>query len=250
MANLMQFATLARNAHALSTGIGGSRVPGLPAASGSPLAARSPGIGSTTTDLAVPADITSVSNQPSMQMVRLEGGAMATLIRRRTRYMGILDERDLDGIKRLATQMIERMVAHSQGSLTLRELARRGHPYGRNAQGRMRGKLGRGLGSVKGARGSVPNLSIVNRQSGAYAQAWEADVALDPGGVTISLINTAPYSSFLSFGTVKMQAHSPATLVPVMMLSQLNSEWQKALSVAYRRKTIEAQMAQAVGGAS
>lgn len=235
--NMMQYASQVQAQR------GGVRVPGLPAVPGQ----RAPMSGSTTTNLSVPAEITSVANQPSMKLERLPDGGIATVIERKLRFPNLLDEKDLQGIRRWVERAVQQMVNQSQGPLSRRQLAKMGHPYGRNAKGLMRGRLGR-IGRVAGVRGSVSNLSVVNRQSGALARSWGAETQLRPSGVRISLINAAAYAQYLGMGTVRMQAHGPFSSVPTSMMAQLNSEWQKAVRAAYRRKAIEAQAATMFGG--
>lgn len=222
------------------------RAPGLPAVTGSPLARRSPRIGSTTTNLSVPDDVADVANQPSMKLFRLPDGGVETRMRRNTRLTGIIDERDLDGLRRIMARIEVQAERQSQGPLSLRQLAKMGHPYGRGSTGRMRGKLGR-IGRVKGARGSVGNLAVINKQSGELARSWKGSVELDAGGVTLSLVNESPVASYLAFGTRRMAAHGPFTSLYVLMLSQINSEWQRTVRQAARRKAMEFQLAQSLG---
>lgn len=210
-----------------------SVVPGLPAA---PTAAK-PNRAATTTNLFAPRDTETPSNQPSVKMTRMEGGGVAVEIRRETRFAALLDDADLVGLKSLAQRMKERAVAQSQGTLSLRDLRRRGHPYGRNASGLQRGKIGRQY--ARGVRGAVPSLSIVNRQSGVFARSWKASVERDESGVVVRLENDASVSAFLAFGTKKLAAHGPFTNVPAAFQSQLNGEWQRVIYRAIRRKQIE-----------
>ena len=218
--------------------LAGRVVPGLPSVPSSPLAARKPNIGATSTNLDVPMDSISASNQPSVKVLRLSDGSVAVEIRRNVRFPGLIDDRDGVGMRRLGTDMVRQMKASSKGALSTRTLRKMGHPYGRNARGTMRGKLG-SIGRVSGVRGSVPSLSVVNSQSGAFARAWDSEVETDATGVTLRLTNDTEYSAFLAFGTSKMQAHGPFTAVPVRNLSRINSEWQRAVKAAYSRKKLE-----------
>lgn len=219
------------------------RVPGLPVAASTP---RSPSIGATTTNLTAPEDVADVSGQPSMKIHGFTDGIAMTTVERKTKYASLLDERDLKELQRYADRVVERMIAQSQGPLTTKQQRRMGHPYGRNERGHMRGKLGN-IGHVKGRRGGAPNLTIVNRQSGKFARSWSALARLTPFGAAVDWKNSAEYARFLALGTRPMQAHGPWTDAPTATRSELNSAFQKMISQAIRRKSIEAMMARSLG---
>lgn len=218
-----------------------SVVPGLPAAP----SLRNANRAATTTNLFKPQNVATPTGMPSVKMVRLNGGGVAVEIRRNTRFATLLDEGDLSGLKRIAGQMKERAENQSQGTLSSRDLRRRGHPYGRNDGGRMRGKLGRSY--AKSVRGAVPSLSIVNRQSGAFARSWDATVEYDENGVVIRLVNDSGVAGFLAFGTRKSAAHGPFTSAVAQFQAQLNSEWQRVIYRATRRKQMESEAALSLG---
>ena len=236
--NLLRFADAARDITRLS------RVPALPA---TPTLAK-PNRGATTTNLLRPQLTAKVSIAPSMKINALDGGrgGVEVVIRRNARFVGIVDKGDTQGLQRLANEMIEQMRRQSEGTLSLKQLRKMGHPYGRNARGLQRGKI-RGIGNVRGVRGSVPNLAVVNKQSGAFARSWESSVDVDESGVTVRLINTTPYASALALGTRKMVAHGPFSSVVTRYTSRINSEWQKAVRGAYNRKAIENDLAASLG---
>lgn len=240
------------NFDALMDGPGPRVVLGLPSVPSSPRAARSPRIGSTLTTLGSadnpPPDLMDVSNQPSMKVVRLPGGGVAIEIQRKVRYPGLVDDRDLDAMRKVGAQMIGELQGFSRGPLSRAELRRRRHPYGRGStpSGAKRGTI-RGIGRVKGIRGSVPDLSVVNKQSGAFEDAWSTEVELTDNGAKLVITSDTPYSGFLAFGTVKMRAHGPFTQVPVRFLSRINSAWQRAVRSAYGRKRMESEMLAQLG---
>lgn len=217
-------------------------VPGLPAAP----SAKKPMLGSTTTNLFAPQNETVASGAPSIKLIRQSDGGVVVEIRRKSRFGALIDDGDLSGLKRIAGQMVSRAEAQSQGPLLSRVLAQRGHPYGRGAGGRMRGKLGR-IGQVRGVRGSVPSLSVVNRQSGNFARSWESDVSHDDKGVVIRLSNASKVAGFLAFGTRKSVAHGPFVSAPLLFMPQVDAEWQKIIRSATRRKSMEQDVATTLG---
>lgn len=236
--NLLRLADAARDITRLS------RVPALPATA----TPAKPNRGATTTNLSRPQLTASMSNAPSMKISALDGGrgGVEVVIRRNARFAGIVDKGDVRGMQRLADEMIEQMKNQSQGTLSLKQLRKMGHPYGRNASGLQRGKI-RGVGNVRGVRGSVPNLTVVNKQSGAFAGAWKSSVDVDESGVTVRLINTTPYAAALALGTRRMVAHGPFSSVVMRYTSRINSEWQKAVRGAYNRKSVEMDLAASLG---
>jgi hypothetical protein len=233
----MNLHKLADNARDLK---GTFRVPALPPTP----TVRAPRRGETSTDLANLRPLSQmptvdVVNQPAMKVVGRPDGSAVVSIRRNTRFIGMVEDSDLAGLEKVAKAIMDDMVRQSQGPLTTRMLRRMGHPYGRNARGRMRGKLGN-IGKVHGIRGSVPNLAVINRQSAnGLASQWRHEIKRDAGGVTIEFINEAPYAAYLALGTRKMQAHGPFTNAPLRRIGQINAQWNAAIRKATRRKANE-----------
>jgi hypothetical protein len=234
--NLLKLADAARDARKMQR-----LVPGLPAVRSSPLAARSPQVGATITNLDNPSPVARVQGRPSMKLERLPDGGLRLRIQSNVTRAALLDEADLASLRTIAQNMVSRARAQSQGPLSLKDLRRRGHPYGRNARGLMRGKLGR-IGSVKGARGAVPNLSVVNRQTGVFAAAWVAEAGLNDRGPYIDLINESEIAAYLGMGTRRMQAHGPWTHVAINAVPAISSAIQKMVYEGNRRKLIEADL--------
>lgn len=222
--------------------------PGLPAVPSVAQARKAPRIGSTATDLDATAGLLDVANAQSVKVRKLPNGGVAIEVRRNIRFPGLIDDHDADGLRRLAADFVDQMKGYSRGPLNARELRRRGHPYGRGLQpsGAKRGTI-RGIGRVKGMRGSVPDLSIINTNGGEFERAWESSVEVDATGATLTITNSTPYAFYLAAGTGKMKAHGPFTQVPIRNLARINSEWQKIVRAVYSRKRMEADMMAQLG---
>jgi len=76
----------------------------------------------------------------------------------------------------------------SSGNLSLKTLAKMGHPYG--------------LRRLPGAAGQ-PDF-IINKQSGTFAASWQTRTQKTPTGWTVTLWNSAPEAFYL-LGTNKMR---------------------------------------------
>jgi hypothetical protein len=160
-------------------------------------------------------------------MRRLATGGVEVLVRRRSRYTENLSDADLAQIEKSARRILEGAKTLSRGTLTYRDLRRRGHPYGKGRR--------RGLGRLTSARG-VSSMAVVNRHSGAFEAAWDVSVSRDKGGVTIRLQNDSPNSSYLAFGTRRMKAHGPFTTAAARELFALNRAWSAAAKRGYHRE--------------
>ncbi|MBW3637058.1 MAG: hypothetical protein KY445_11455 [Armatimonadetes bacterium] len=214
-------------------------LPGLPAL---PKAPRR--LGATATDFHRTGPI-EVAAAPSITIrPRLAGniksGAVVE-VRLRTRYAEELG--DLRDLHALARQMLERFRAMSYGPYSAKMLRAVGHPYGRDkGVGRRvpRGMFGRSLGAVKGVRGSVPTLSVVNRQSGDFAASWSYEAVKAAGGATMRFINDSMSGYLLAAGTRRMDL--------MAVLGQgLSTAWQKEISLAQARQANEKQIASSLG---
>lgn len=222
-------------------------VKGLPAVKSARQSARNPNIGATQTDLSRGADKSrwnepvEVANTPSVKIApNPHGEGIAVIIRLNSRYM---DTMEMGEIGRVAEMMTEQMRVLSRGPYTTKMLREMQHPYGRekNNQTRKvaRGYNGKSIGHVKGIRGSVPTLTVINSQRGELERAWKCEVERDETGVTILIINDTPYATFLALGTTKMQAHGPWSFVPTMFRSMMLSAWQKQVRGAWLKQNAE-----------
>ena len=164
---------------------------------------------------------------------------------------------DLSEIRALGTQMYEAFRALSRGPLSLQELRRLGHPYGYDVpRGGSRWEAlrnprevpwrspftGQSLRHVRGMRGSVGTLDVVNLQTGQFERAWRWNMIATGGSVTLSFWNErksrtgAPVAWFLAHGTIYMQAHGPWTVVPERFWPLLVRAWRaEALRASLRR---------------
>ena len=221
-------------------------LPGLQAVTGSPLSRRNPDIGATVTRPGKDAPI-EVAGLPSVKIVRLGRGGVAVEITLRTRYAATLD---ITALQVLAARMVQKMESQSQGPLNTARLRALGHPFGRDKGGQNRRvprfiggtqKGRKSVGHPLGVRGSVPTRNVINRQSGELAASWESEVVHTSSGAMMRLINSSAHARYVAMGTRRMVAHGPWTYIPVMMRSQLMSQWQRSVRQA-RQKQIEAQV--------
>lgn len=184
--------------------------------------------GATVTDLNKTGPI-GIVNMPSATMTQRSGGGTDISLQLNTKYAGSLG--DLKALRVVAEQMVKRLEAQSHGPLRTQQLVQLGHPYGRDKGGVPR-KLpkttsGRRIGHVKGIRGSVPDLTVINEQSpNGLAVQWGYEITVNTKGVLLTFYNDAPYSLYVLAGTRTMQAHGPATYVLVLFRDQLRSAWQ------------------------
>lgn len=171
-----------------------------------------------------------VIGQPSLKLQKADAGVV-TILRRRSRYAEFITDAEMQAFERFVERkVLSEARALSQGTLSLRELARRGHPYGRGVV-RSGGRRG-GLGRLQGARTGVSNLAVVNKQSGELARSWSFGAQRAKGGVTLQLKNSAPQSVFLAFGTSRMRAHGGFTTAIARHLPAINREWARLARTA------------------
>ena len=214
-------------------------LPGLPAVRLSPEQSRqrnvsSPRLGATQTRVNGPRSGASpVMGQPSMRVLKRDGGGVVTELGRRSQWADYLTDADLEPLERVMAQVLTQARGLSRGPLSLGMLAAMGHPYGRSTRpgGGRRGALGR----LQGARRGVGNLSVANRQSGAMERGWAVAVERGKAGVTLRLSNEAPESEPLAFGTRRMKAHGGFVTAFVRSLPAINREWAAAARRAQAR---------------
>jgi hypothetical protein len=197
-----------------------------------------------------------VVGQPNFQMYQKEDTkATVMTLRRETESMDLITSNDLEPLRAITRQMYQQMKSMSNGPYSQRDLDRMGNPYGfdviRDEKGVIlekkrrkvpRNKYGQSIGHPKGIRGSVPTLSVVNRQSGKFEESWRWSLLFDRGGISINLWNTNPVAWYLCAGTTRMQAHGPFNTVPVKFMDVINNEFAKLVSQAYHRKAMEEQI--------
>lgn len=217
--------------------------PGLPRVA-SAATKRAPIIGQTVTDIQrehhAPIEI---ANIPSAKIVPINDGkdGAKVVITLNTRYAAHLG--DLKAVIAVADAMVARAESMSHGPLKAKTLRALGHPYGRDKEGPRRvpkGYGGKSLVHIKGVRGSVPNLSVINEQTGKLARSWSSEVRKTDSGAVVEIINSTEYSIFLAAGTGRMQAHGPFSFLPATFKGQLLGAWQKEIRAARLR---------AIGGA-
>lgn len=205
-------------------------VPGLPRVAGH----RNPQLGATVTQLnpAKRGPFVDVIGQPSMKLVPGGKGSVLTILERRSRYADLISDEDMKPLYQLMADVEAEAKRLSQGSVSLRELRRRGHPYGRGltASGSKRGTIPR-----SGRRG-VANLAVINKQSGNLAGSWDNSVQRYKAGVRLILRNTAEYSIYVALGTRRMRAHGPNTAAVVKYLPAIDRHWRAAAKRAYLRE--------------
>jgi hypothetical protein len=198
-------------------------------------ATQSRRLGATRTQLGgTQAPFVDVAGAPSVKLVPLQNGGVATDVVRYSKHTDNLTDAELKPIRDVAERMLKDARLMSQGPLTYPMLRKRGHPYGRGltSQGTRRG----GLGRLQGRSVGVSNMAIVNKQSGELSRSWEASVGRGKGSVLTRIANTAPHAKHTAFGTPRMKAHGPYTTAVVRHLPELNREWRKLARLAWQRE--------------
>jgi hypothetical protein len=166
-----------------------------------------------------------------------------------TRYGEMLEDEDLAAVRQAATQWFEAMRALSRGTLTGSDLRSLGHPYGYGQPGNQNARwqqikqgprgadwlFKRGW-HVKGVRGAVPPLSVVNYQSGHFYNSWEWTLEQTSAGVSLRFVNRAFYAWFLSHGSIRAMAHGPWGEASSRYLGQVQQTWRAAVQTALRRR--------------
>lgn len=165
------------------------------------------------------------------QPIKLPGGGVMTAFRLNGRYVDFMTRAELQGLESLAKEAQVEAVALSQGPLSLAELRRRGHPYGRGRRGRRRG-----LGRLQGRRAGVSNMDVLNKQSGTTAASWQAQVDVDKSGATVRLVNTSDVAAFTALGTKKMESHGPYRIALLRKYERFIKYWRLISQRAQRRE--------------
>ena len=207
-------------------------VPGLPPMPGG----RNPRQGATNTILgaAQRPPFTDVVARPSMKIVAGSNGAIMTVQEMRSKWADWMTADDLKPVYQLLDQVEAEAIRLSQGSISLKELARRNHPYGRGLSSR--GKRGR---IAPSGRAGIPSLAIVNKQSGKFAESWDTQIQHFKSGIRLVLGNDAPYAAWLARGTTRMVAHGPFTAAMVKFRPKIDGAWSSAAKKAYARAMAE-----------
>jgi hypothetical protein len=175
-----------------------------------------------------------VAGQPSLKLqLRTGSGGIAVSVTRNSPYTMFIHDAEMAGVKQILKQMLDKQISMSQGSLSLKDLRQRNHPYGHGMFGPNK-KRRRGVGRTTRQRG-VSNMAVVNRQSGEFHRSWELKFIRGTNGITIMMINTSKQSEYLAFGTKRMKAHGGFVVAPILLLHALNTEWAKAARRGYHR---------------
>ena len=205
-------------------------VPGLPRVPGG----RNPRRGATQTHLN-PANrpaLIDVAAQPSMKIIPHSNGSVQVVLKRNARSAEFMTRAEYGILQRIMNDIKHDAEKMSQGPLSLKELRRRGHPYGRGGR---RGRIARS------GRAGVPSLAIVNKQSGKFAAAWSVDIKKGKTGADFILSNSSDRARRLAEGTAKMKAHGPFSTAFTRHLHKLDTAWRQAAKAAYlRERAVEA----------
>jgi len=203
----------------------------------------------------------SIEGMPALDWYQNAAGHTVLTLRLFSAYA---EDMDLTEIVAAARAMFDDFKAHSRGPLDRADLARLGHPYGYGEPGaptwarlQTPRKVPRyavsgtqmrrvSLGHVRGIRGSVPTMSVVNRDTGEFERDWRWTYTVSGVGITLTFWNErlsgagAPVAWFLLHGTIWMQAHGPWSVVPVRHWPALVQAWRAAaLRAALARRRDE-----------
>lgn len=184
----------------------------------------------------------SMEGYPSVDLYRAPGGDTIQKVELRSNYMPDVDTAE---IEQLAREWNALLVTMSWGPYTLDDLRAMGHPYG---YGQKTDPPTTGWGKlfqpraiprmprhVPGIRGSVPNRSIINIQSGAFQSSWYVRILRWYGGLNLLFGNSAMYAWFLAHGTRFMQAHGPWETVARRLLGRLHKVWRLTAYRAWQK---------------
>jgi hypothetical protein len=200
------------------------------------------------------------AGHPSVEIFQAASGETVQRVTLRSQYT---DAIDLTQIRDVAQRWYLALCDASRGPYSLAALRAMGHPYGfgstaepswdRLYEPRNVPRMGR-YAYLRGQRGRVSDLSIVNLQSGRFANSWEWRIVYGTqaatwgygvtiersGALYIDFVNPAPYAWYLAHGTYKMQAHGPWQTASDRMLPQLQTTWRNAARQAWQRGVDEA----------
>lgn len=192
-----------------------------------------------------------VEGHPSINLHLSDNKEAVVTVERRSQYWKYFSLMDKYQITQIQQEMLHAYQNFSNGSYSLAMLEDMGHPYG---YGRRPGAsapairrrvprraFGRTIGNVVGVRGSVPTMTVINRQTGNLLASWHTRYEETEDGYILKFINGAktpsgfPYAWALAVGTRKMQPHGPWTHVATMYLRRLNSAHMQAISRARQK---------------
>lgn len=215
-------------------------LPGLPKLknvhprAGGTISASGTGIANIHPDLA---SSLSVVRVPGLRLEEYGEGGAASILTLKSKNIKHISEADLEPIRKIMGKVKQDAQNLSLGPLTLKILARMGHPYGFDkGTGRAR-KLPVRIGHVKGIKGYVTNLAIINIQTGDLHSSWSIEVEKVGDVVECRLINTVEYAWYLAHGTDKMQAHGPWVMAYINNWSRINEAWTEVWKKAGRKAT-------------
>jgi hypothetical protein len=219
--------------------------PGLPVVA-SHATRRRPRLGATLTDLNQEVgDPVDVFNMPSVKLQSTGDGGVEVKMQLNTRYAEQLPD-EPEELKAVVDDIVKQARVMSRGPFTLARLRALGHPYGRDADGPR--KTPKGLRHIKGRRGAVPDLTVVNQQSGDLARSWKSEVTRSGRGIRLTVANMAQHAAYVALGTRRMQAHFPLPYLLVKNQSAIRSAWQKQVRKArqeFLKQTAELEAANA-----
>ena len=224
---------LSHHAQSVMHLFGPGRNPATDTVPGLPQLPRLPGrrteTGGTLTQLVNPKPYSEVIGHPSMRVVRTEDGGVQTILKRNAKAAEFMTDADFRKFAAILNDVKAEAIKLSQGPLSLKELRRRGHPYGRGGR---RGRI------ASSGRAGIPNLAIVNRQSGKLAGAWSVQIKRGKSGADFILENSAQWAAFVALGTKRMAAHGPFTASLQRRLNKLDAAWRQAAKEAYFREQL------------
>jgi len=147
-------------------------------------------------------------------------------------FSAYAEDMDVSEVVAAARTMFEDFKLHSRGPLTRADLRDLEHPYGYGTPDepqswarlqaprkvprypvvkRREGLRRVSLGHVRGIRGSVATMAVVNRDTGKFERDWRWTYTVSGAGVTLTFWNErvsetgAPVAWFLAHGTIWMQ---------------------------------------------
>lgn len=234
------------NAHPLRGAIAGRNSLSLPGirtqngviGSGLPTKAQKDASGKTI----VPAYV-APSGFPSIKVQARETGEVDTTVQRFSIYTAFISAVNWRKIEAWANKVLRKAEALSRGRLSLRELARRNHPYGiglyrpdairANLSGkRLQRARRRGLGRLTRMAG-ISNLAVTNKQTGEFQRSWVVTVIRSVQGIVVQLSNLSDHA-FRLLGSQIMRAHGPFLTAVQLYLHELDVLWRKVCLDAYR----------------
>ncbi|MEA3400818.1 MAG: hypothetical protein U9R79_06165 [Armatimonadota bacterium] len=190
-----------------------------------------------------------VEGMPSLDWYQKDASGNTILtMRLNSPWVGRMDLRELVAQARAMFEAFKRL---SRGPLSYDDLEALRHPYGYGIPGepfswerltrprkvpRYRVTLlgRRSLGHIRGMRGSVPTMSVVNIHTGEFERAWRWTYSMRGDGLTLTFWNQrksergAPVAWFLAHATYKMQAHGPWEVVPRRYWPRIVAAWRTA----------------------